>query len=159
MTPFYPQGWQARQVADVGSLLDSEPENFWLALRDRRLAGFVGLRLHPDDRMAEIHIIAVSPECQRQGVGRALLDFAERRLRQAGMAMVMVETVGDSGHEPARRAYEASGYQPGPSPAISSPSEGGGGPFPVALAPNDEADVGSCADPAASPRGVGAVFP
>lgn len=108
---FYPQGWQARQVADVASLLDNEPENIWLALQDGDLAGFVGLRLHPDDQMGEIHIIAVSPDRQRQGIGTALMDFAEQHVRGAGMTMVMVETVGDTGHEPARRAYESFGYK------------------------------------------------
>lgn len=39
------------------------------------------------------------------------MQFAEAQIRDAGMSMVMVETVGDSGHAPARAAYEASGYQ------------------------------------------------
>ena len=108
---FYPQGWQARQTSDVGSLLDTEPENIWLAMQDGELAGFIGLRMHPDDQMGEVSIIAVSPDRQRQGIGRALLDFAEQQSRSAGMKIVMVETVGDRGHAPARRAYEATGYE------------------------------------------------
>ena len=28
--------------------------------------------------------------------------------------MIVVETIGDTGHEPARRAYEAVGFQPWP---------------------------------------------
>ncbi len=60
--------------------------------------------------MGEISIIAVDPEHQRQGVGRRLMEFVEQRILEKGMTMVMVETVGDSGHEPARRSYEASGY-------------------------------------------------
>ena len=108
---FYPQGWQDRQAADVASLLDAEPENIWLAFRDNELAGFVGTRIHPEDQMGEIHILAVSPDRQRQGIGRTLMDFAEQIIRKSGMKMVMVETVGDSGHEPARRVYEAFGYE------------------------------------------------
>ena len=108
---FYPRGWQARQTSDVASLLDDEPENIWLAIQDGELAGFIGLRMHPDDQMGEVHIIAVAPDRQRQGIGRALLDFAERQSRRAGMKMIMVETVDDTGHEPARRAYEATGYE------------------------------------------------
>lgn len=108
---FYPQGWERRQAADVAALLVGEPETVWLALQDDALAGFVGLRLHPEDRMGEVHIVAVAPDRQRQGIGRRLLQFAERRIRDTGMAMVMVETVGDSGHEPARRTYEALGFE------------------------------------------------
>ena len=57
---------------------------------------------------------SVSPEYQRQGIGKALMAFAERQIRAAGMKMVMVETVGDSGHEPARRTYESLGYESWP---------------------------------------------
>lgn len=75
------------------------------------LLGFLGFQLHPEDQMGEIHIIAVAPDRQEQGHGKRLLKFAETRIKDAGMPMVMVETVGDSGHAPARAAYEASGYQ------------------------------------------------
>ncbi len=108
---FYPDGWQARQTADVATLLDAEPENFWLAVRDNLIAGYVGVRVHPDDRMGEIHIIAVAPDHQKQGIGQALMAFAEEQCRSRGMKMIMVETGGDSGHKPARRAYEAFGFQ------------------------------------------------
>ena len=108
---FYPQGWELRQTADVAALLSAEPENIWLAFQDDELVGFIGIRLHPEDRMGEVHIIAVSPNRQRQGVGRRLMQFAEQRIRDGAMKMVMVETVGDSGHEPARRAYEALGFE------------------------------------------------
>ena len=108
---FYPHGWQARQAADVTALLDGARDDVWLAVEKEELVGFLGLRLHPEDRMGEIHILAVAPEHQRQGIGRMLTDFAEAQFRARGMRMVMVETVADSGHAPARRTYESSGYQ------------------------------------------------
>lgn len=108
---FYPRGWEARQTADVVRLLEDEPENIWLALQDGELAGFIGLRLHPEDQMGEIYIMAVSPAHQRQGIGKALMSFADQQIRKAGMTMVMVETGGDTGHEPARHAYESFGFE------------------------------------------------
>lgn len=111
---FYPEGWARRQRADVAALLETEPEKLRLAVIGQELAGFLGIRLHPQDRMGEIHIIAVSPDHQRKGIGRHLLQFAEAHIRAAGMKMIMVETVGDTGHEPARRAYEAFGFEPWP---------------------------------------------
>lgn len=108
---FWPQGWKPRQVSEVSSLLDSDPEKIWLALQGEVLAGFVGVSIHPNDQMGEISIVAVSPDHQRKGIGKALMNFAEQRIRERGMKMVMVETVGDSGHKPARRAYEALGYE------------------------------------------------
>src|SRR5690606_13817349 len=111
---FWPHGWKTRQEAEVSALLDSRPEGVWLTFQNNQLAGFVGLAFHPEDRMGEISIVAVSPEYQRQGIGKKLMAFAERKIREAGMRMVMVETVGDSGHEPARCTYEALGYQQWP---------------------------------------------
>ena len=111
---FYPQGWQARQSADIGTLLDAEPQNFWMALRENTLVGFIGIRIHPEDKMGEINIIAVSPESQQRGIGRSMMAFAEQHIRDNGMSMVMVETVGDSGHAPARHAYESFGFEPWP---------------------------------------------
>lgn len=108
---FWPQGWQIRQVAEVSMLLDTEPEKVWLAIKSDKLAGFVGISIHPEDQMGEVSILAVSPAYQRLGIGNALMEFAEQHIRTAGMKMVMVETVGDSGHEPARRIYEALGYE------------------------------------------------
>lgn len=108
---FYPRGWEARQVADVGALLDAAPERFRCAREGDTLAGFAGIALHPEDRMGEIVILAVAPEFQRRGIGRALMDDAEARIRAAGMEMVMVETVDDPGHAPARAHYEGRGYE------------------------------------------------
>ena len=111
---FYPNGWAARQAADVEALLDDAPETIWLAHENTTVAGFVGIRIHPEDQMGEIHILAVSPQRQREGIGRILMTFGERKIRDRGMRIVMVETVGDAGHDPARRMYEAHGYRQWP---------------------------------------------
>lgn len=108
---FYPNGWQARQVEDVGALLDQNEVSVWLLLDGQHLLGFLGFQLHPEDQMGAIHIIAIAPDRQGQGLGKHLMQFAESQIRDAGMSMVMVETVDDSGHAPARSAYETSGYQ------------------------------------------------
>ena len=108
---FYPDGWEARQAQDIGAMLEDGETTCWLIHRDGAIAALLGLRLHPEDRMGEVYVIAVDPAHQGQGIGRRLLDFADDWSRAAGMAMVMVETVGDSGHAPARRAYEAAGFE------------------------------------------------
>ncbi|WP_282860071.1 GNAT family N-acetyltransferase [Pseudoclavibacter helvolus] len=108
---FYPDGWRARQRADISAVLDEEPENIDVAFSDSQVAGWVCTRLHPEDRMGEVYVLAVDPDLQRRGIGRALLDHSTRRAKSAGMSMVMVETGDDPGHEPARRAYEADGFE------------------------------------------------
>lgn len=108
---FYPNGWQKRQTDDIAKLLAEEAENILVAVADNALVGFVGVRIHRDDNMGEIHILAVDPAHQRRGVATALMDHAMDRMRQAGMAIVMVETGGDAGHAISRATYENAGFE------------------------------------------------
>jgi ribosomal protein S18 acetylase RimI-like enzyme len=108
---FYPNGWGVRQLADLGTVLDDEPNLATVAKIRGRLAGWVSIRLHPEDRMGEIYVLCVDPQYQRRGIGRQLMDQAHQQIQRAGMKMVMVETGGDPGHDAARSAYEAAGYQ------------------------------------------------
>nr|WP_255426860.1 GNAT family N-acetyltransferase [Pseudonocardia sp. C8] len=90
--------------------MDGEPQNVDVALVDGTVAGWVCTRLHPEDDMGEIHVLAVDPRFQRRGIGTALAAHAFGRVRAAGLRMVMVETGDDPGHAPARAAYEALGF-------------------------------------------------
>lgn len=107
---FYPDGWRERQRADLALVLDNE-EAVDVALDSGRPVGWVCTRLHPDDSMGEVYVIAVDPACQRRGVGRALMEQSFVRARAAGMTMVMFETGDDSGHAPARATYESIGFE------------------------------------------------
>ena len=108
---FYPNGWQARQLADISDICQDNETRVWVARRDDKVAGFMGIRVHPDDSMGEIYVIAVHPDCQRQGIGSALMTFAFDWLRQQGLTMVMVETGADEGHAQSRAAYERAGFE------------------------------------------------
>lgn len=107
---FYPKGWEVRQTDDIGAFLDSEGEQVWVALDGQAVAGFVGIRLHHEDNMGEIYILAVDPDHQRKGIAQALMDLAFESLRRVGMKMVMVETGDDPGHAPSRATYEKAGF-------------------------------------------------
>ena len=108
---FYPDGWQARQAADISAFLDEEGESVLVAREGEAILGWIGLRLHPTDSMGEIYILAVEPASQRSGVASALMDAAMSKLRGAGMTMAMVETGDDPGHAPSRAAYESAGFE------------------------------------------------
>lgn len=108
---FYPQGWKRRQTDDLTAVLDGEPENIDVAVDETRAVGWVCTRLHPDDSMGEIYVLAVDPEYHQQGVGRALIEHSFARARAAGMTMIMAETGDDPGHEAARRTYESLGFE------------------------------------------------
>ena len=107
---FYPQGWQQRQLNDLKEVLDQEPQNVSVALEGEHPVAWVCTRIHPEDQMGEIYVIAVDPEYQRRGVGQQLMEHAYAQIKDAGMRMVMVETGGDSGHAPARALYESEGF-------------------------------------------------
>lgn len=109
---FYPNGWWARQRSDIEAMVDDDKIQLWVS-KDaaEAITGFVGVRLHPDDQMGEIHILGVDPDQQRRGVGSALMSFAFAQIKDAGMQMVMVETGGDPGHAPSRAAYERMGFK------------------------------------------------
>lgn len=108
---FYPNGWRARQAADIGDLLDRESESILVARDAGTVVGWLGLRLHPEDSMGEIYILAVDPASQRGGVARTLMAEAMSRMRAAGMTMAMVETGDDPGHAPSRATYEREGFE------------------------------------------------
>lgn len=124
---FYPHGWQERQRTDLARVLDEEPDGIDVALSNGAVTGWVCTRIHAEDSMGEIYVIAVAPERQRQGVGRALMDHAHDRVHHSGMTMIMVETGGDPGHAPARASYEAVGYQRWPVARYFKDLSSGGG--------------------------------
>ncbi|MEO1247907.1 MAG: GNAT family N-acetyltransferase [Pseudomonadota bacterium] len=108
---FYPDGWRVRQTADIEAFLAAEGDLTWVAVENGEVLGFVGARMHPEDRMGEIYILAVDPSHQRRGIATALMDTATAAMRAEDLSMVMVETGGDPGHSGSRATYEAAGFE------------------------------------------------
>ena len=59
----------------------------------------------------DIYWLAVAPSCQRAGVGKSLLQHAERLIKERGGALSVVETAGRASYDSTRRFYEKCGYQ------------------------------------------------
>ena len=81
-----------------------------VALIDGRLCGFV--RAGPregDETTGEIHAIYVDPQTWGQGLGGALLDFAERDLVNRGLSNGMLWAF--AANDRARRWYERKGWR------------------------------------------------
>ena len=108
---FYPEGWETRQRTDIAAVCRDKETDVWVAHLDGTLCGFIGLRVHDEDSMGEIYVLAVDPDCQRRGVGSALIAFAFDWMREQNLAMAMVETGGDQGHAPSRATYEHAGFE------------------------------------------------
>ena len=100
--------WAAEQRASVASACQSK--EVWVADTGGRVVGFTALDLRPDSNEGEIWMLAVDPDAQNAGLGTALSTHGVERMREAGLAIGIVETGGDSGHAPARRTYEKAGF-------------------------------------------------
>jgi ribosomal protein S18 acetylase RimI-like enzyme len=78
----------------------------------------VGVLLVPRhfSRAAEVYLIAVDAAFRNQGIGRALLEAAEADLRDEGVTLLQVKTLGpsrpSSSYQETRRFYEQCGFQP-----------------------------------------------
>jgi GNAT superfamily N-acetyltransferase len=107
---FYPDHWRVSQQKAVEDVCAAEDTNVWVAINTSSTVGFVAVKLHSEDSMGEIYMIAVDPDFQCHGIGTALIEFALNWMKDAGMSVAMVETGGDPGHERARRTYEKLGF-------------------------------------------------
>jgi GNAT superfamily N-acetyltransferase len=105
-------GIEATNREYIGGLL-SRPSA--VAEDSRRIAGFLSIERH-NPRSAEVHVMAVDRELHREGVGTALLAWAERWCQQQGIRWLHVKTRGpstpDPGYDKTRRFYLARGFEP-----------------------------------------------
>ncbi|PSB13236.1 GNAT family N-acetyltransferase [filamentous cyanobacterium CCP1] len=108
---FYPDHWRVSQQKAVEDVCAAEDTRVWVAIDADSIVGFVAVKLHLEDSMGEIYMVAVDPDCQGRGIGSALIAFALERMKEAGMSIAMVETGGDPGHASARHTYEKAGFE------------------------------------------------
>ena len=115
---FYPDTWRVTQQKSVEDVCAAEETTVWVArVFDRSevnnagsIVGFIAVKLHSEDSMGEIYMVAVDPDFQGRGIGSALIEFALDWMKNVGMSIAMVETGGDPGHSPARHTYEKVGF-------------------------------------------------
>lgn len=112
---------QGASVGFLPPLERAEAEEYWraatglevvllVAERDGRIVGTAQLLLAPRPNArhrAEVAKVLVRPECQRQGLGRALMERIEAIARERGRTLLILDTrEGD----PSNRLYRALGY-------------------------------------------------
>lgn len=77
--------------------------------------GLLNLRIH-NPYAAEVWLMAVLPQYHRQGIGRSLLEHAERELIGNSFEYLQVKTLSatrtDHGYEKTRAFYLDSGFRP-----------------------------------------------
>lgn len=62
-----------------------------------------------DDEVSVIHILAVSPEFQRKGIGKRLIDEAVSLSKKQGKLSCRLDAL--SSNTPAQKMYEAKGFE------------------------------------------------
>ena len=104
----YPD-WRKSQAEGVeGACKATDKYHTLVAELDGRVVGFIAYELKGET--GEVVLLAVHPEFQERGIATQLNQTALDAMKAAGVKMVVVETGGEEGHAPARRAYEKVGY-------------------------------------------------
>jgi GNAT superfamily N-acetyltransferase len=107
--------WFGIQSAVEAYLRDLPHAPTWVATRGGAVAGFICVT-RPQPRAVEVHVLAVGKAWHRHGIGRALMEHAERFARSIGARVMLVRTLGPSQPDPAyamtRAFYLKLGYEP-----------------------------------------------
>lgn len=105
--------WAAQSAVTGGLLVARDPESPGDSSDGTGLVGFVGFSLERGDYERDavrgtVSNLFVVPERRGEGIGTALLDEAERALRERGADRVALEALDDNDH--ARAFYAERGY-------------------------------------------------
>jgi ribosomal protein S18 acetylase RimI-like enzyme len=106
------------QVDELSGMLteyfaaQSTTQELWVTDDD---GGPTGVAYTAPERMTDgtwnLYLIAIHPDRQRQGRGRALLEYVERLLAERGQRILLVETSGTNDFDYVRAFYRNSGYE------------------------------------------------
>jgi ribosomal protein S18 acetylase RimI-like enzyme len=107
------------QTDSLAQMLDKhfsdrdETQDIWLTDDDNNKP--VGIAYIAPERMTEgtwnLYLIAVHPDRQKQGRGKALLSYVEQMLIERGERILLVETAGTDDFEYVREFYRKNGYE------------------------------------------------
>jgi ribosomal protein S18 acetylase RimI-like enzyme len=102
--------WKAQKTKHVRDLYQEHPDQVWVLEEAGQLFGFVTFDIVPGRRVGFFDNNGVLPEKRGQGWGTFMYRHVLRHFREQGIRFVFVETDLDEPHVPARRAYEAIGF-------------------------------------------------
>ena len=102
--------WEQRKIAQNRRLFAAHPEQVWVLDEEGDVFGFVTFWLVPDQQYGHIDNNGVRPD--RAGEGWATFMYRQvlDHFRALGLRFAHVDTGLDDAHIPARRAYEAVGF-------------------------------------------------
>jgi ribosomal protein S18 acetylase RimI-like enzyme len=102
--------WSESKAGQLREAFESNPENFWVAEIDGRIAGFITFSVDRGRKLGTISNNAVAPEMQGRGLATWMYRRVLDEFRRQGLRYATVRTGLDEAHAPARRAYEKAGF-------------------------------------------------
>jgi len=102
--------WEERKCEQNRRLFDRHPEQVWVLERDGDVFGFVTFWLFPERSYGHIDNNAVRADAAGQGWATFMYRHVLGHFRELGLRFAHVDTGLDDAHIPARRAYEAVGF-------------------------------------------------
>lgn len=102
---------EEQKARDVQQAFDQHPHCMIVTEIEGRVVAFATFfAVDPQRKIGEISNNAVHPDFQGRGLARRQYERIFAELRRLGMEYVRVTTGLDQAHAPARRAYEAMGF-------------------------------------------------
>ena len=102
--------WEERKIQQNRRLYDEHPEQLWVLEEDGDVFGFVSFWLFPDKSYGHIDNNGLRADRVGQGWATFMYRHVLEHFRAQGLRFAHVDTGLDDAHIPARRAYEAAGF-------------------------------------------------
>lgn len=102
--------WEERKIGQNRDLYAAHPEQVWVLDADGDVFGFVTFWLFPEQRYGHVDNNGVRPDRAGEGWATFMYRHVLERFRELGLRFAHVDTGLDDAHVPARRAYEAVGF-------------------------------------------------
>jgi len=103
------ESWRQLKKDAVDYDLMQNPGSAFVAELDGRVVGFVCNRLYYSRSIGHVANLAVAPEFQGRGIGKALMQASLEHFRRRGMRFARIETLEQN--EKGRRFYPSLGFQ------------------------------------------------
>ncbi|MHA1993020.1 MAG: GNAT family N-acetyltransferase [Candidatus Hodarchaeales archaeon] len=102
--------WPESKKIQNHNLFAEHPDWIWVLEEQEHLFGYVSFKLKPEKNYGIFDNNGVLPTHAGQGWGKFMYRHVLKFFRSTGLRFALVETGLDAAHIPARRAYEAVGF-------------------------------------------------
>ena len=102
--------WEERKTRQNRQLYQEHPEWVWVLEERGTITGFITFYLFPKQGYGHIDNNGIHPDYAGMGWGKFLYQHVLQHFRDEGLRFAHVDTGLDDAHIPARRAYEAVGF-------------------------------------------------